>query len=418
MVESHVSRFLSGCVPPLLMAFLGLVMSLAGCTESQRQNTAVTNAQPTPSAQSKPTPVESKAPDKPDLLAKFDRAEAERLTDTAKFIAGIKLEDKSKLARLTKSGAWIEYNKFFEEAWSKLESQQLSPIKKWSSTELKSLSQTSKPIFYPFAGPDFLYAYTFFPNANNYMLIGLEPVGKLPDLAALSDDEISQKLREMNGAMFSLLQFSFFQTKSMQVDLADKGTLPILFVFLARTNNQILAMEYVGMDKNGGLKTFPDGNIDEAYLKGAKITFVQAGKSEPQFLYYFAIDLSDEGFEATPALKNFVEKNLKESITYTKAASYLMHYENFSQIRDLVLAKSSAILQDDSGMPVRFFEPKQWNLQFYGTYTGPIALFAKEYQDDLRQIYETGSNVKALNFGIGYKYGLNESNLMLATKKN
>jgi len=34
-------------------------------------------------------------------------------------------------------------------------------------------------MYYMFSGPDFLYAYTFFPNANTYILAGLEPVGQV-----------------------------------------------------------------------------------------------------------------------------------------------------------------------------------------------------------------------------------------------
>lgn len=423
MVKSPISRSLFLAV---------LVVCFAGCTQSSRQSTPVTNTpaantsttnppaattQPTQSAQ-KPTPVESKAPEQTDPLAKFDPVQVGRLTDTAKFLAGMGLEANSSLAGLAQTGAWTEYHNFFENSWQKLEAQQLAPIRNWSSTELSLLNQTNKSIFYPFAGPDFLYAHTFFPNAKDYVLIGLEPVGKLLDLTALSEGEIAQKLNEMNGAMYSLLQFSFFQTNSMQVDLADKGVIPVLFIFLARTNNQILSLDYVGLDRDGNLNFYPDGNINDAYFKGVKITFNQPGKPEPQFLYYFSIDLSDTGFQSSPALKNFADKQLKEPITYTKAASYLMHYANFSQIRDFVLTRSSAVLEDDSGIPVGYFDPNQWNLQFYGTYTQPIALFNEEYQADLSQIYATNPNVKPLNFGIGYKYGLNESNLMLAVKKN
>lgn len=416
MVEAHVSR-------SLLLLLLGLILPVAGCIQLPRQNTSVTT-QPAPSAQTPPSPsvqeappVESKPFDQPDP-AKFDPVESGRLTDTAKFLAGMELEAKSSLLPLAQSGTWTEYHNFFENSWQKLEAQQLSPIRNWSSTELSLVNQTNKSIFYPFAGPDFLYAYSFFPNAKDYVLIGLEPVGKLLDLTTLSEGEIAQKLNEMNGAMYSLLQFSFFQTNSMQVDLADKGVLPILFIFLARTNNQILSLEYVGLDRDGNLNFYPDGNINDAYFKGVKISFTQPGKPEPQFLYYFSIDLSDQGLQASPALKNFADKQLKEPITYTKAASYLMHYDNFSQIRDFVLARSSAVLEDDSGIPVGYFDPNQWNLQFYGTYTQPIALFSDEYQADLAQIYATNPTVKPLDFGLGYKYGLNESNLMLAVKKN
>ncbi len=406
----------------LLLAMLGLGITFAGCSSSPQQDTAVVTPQSTQSPQPtqsvpQPSPVASQAPAPPDPFAQFDPTVSAQLTDTAKFLAGMPLEANSSLATLSQSSAWTNYHSFFENAWQKLEAQQLAPIRNWSNTELSSLNQTNKSIFYPFAGPDFLYAHTFFPNAKDYVLIGLEPVGKLPDLAALSEGEVAQKLNEMNGAMYSLLQFSFFQTNSMQVDLADKGVVPILFLFLARTNNRILSLDYVGLDRDGNLNVYPDGNIDNAYLKGVKIAFTQPGKPAPQFLYYFSLDLSDTGFQATPALTNFANKQLESPITYTKAASYLMHYGNFSQIRDLVLARSSAVLEDDSGIPVGFFDQNQWNLQFYGTYTQPISLFSEEYQADLSQIYKTNPNVKPLDFGIGYKYGLNESNLMLAIKK-
>lgn len=403
----------------LVLAML-IATTLAGCSSLSNQNTANQNTASAPQSAppvQQPSPVASQVPVPPDPFAQFDPAVSERLTATARLLAGMQVEPTSSLAQIAQSSAWVNYQNSFENAWQKLEAQQLVPIRNWSSTELSSLNQTNKPIFYPFAGPDFLYAHTFFPNAKDYVLIGLEPVGKLPDLTALSEGEIDQKLNEMNGAMYSLLQFSFFQTNSMQVDLAEKGVLPILFLFLARTNNRILSLDYVGLDRDGNINVYPDGNIDDAYFKGVKIAFTQPEKAEPQFLYYFSIDLSDTGLQASPALKNFADKQLQAPITYTKAASYLMHYENFLQIRDFVLARSSAVLEDDSGIPVKYFDPNQWNLQFYGTYTQPIALFDEEYQPDLAQIYQTNPTVKPLDFGIGYKYGVNESNLTLAIKK-
>jgi len=42
--------------------------------------------------------------------------------------------------------------------------------------------------------------------------------------------------------------------------------------------------------------------------------------------------------------------------SYFKATSYMTHKAQFSMIRDQVLAKSDAILQDDSGIPYRFFQ--------------------------------------------------------------
>jgi hypothetical protein len=39
-----------------------------------------------------------------------------------------------------------------------------------------------------------------------------------------------------------------------------------------------------------------------------------------------------------------------------KSASYLLHKANFAGVRKLLLNKSATILQDDSGIPLTYFE--------------------------------------------------------------
>ena len=66
-----------------------------------------------------------------------------------------------------------------------------------------------------------------------------------------------------------------------------------------------------------------------------------------------------------------------------KAASYLMHAKNFSQVRDFLLTHSKVILQDDSGIPCRFFDKHKWDIRYCGQYVGPIERFKKYPQPDL-----------------------------------
>ena len=85
-------------------------------------------------------------------------------------------------------------------------------------------------------------------------------------------------------------------------------------------------------------------------------------------------------------------------------------------MRAHILRKSHHILQDDSGIPLRYID-STWQKTFYGSYDAPISLFKNKYQEQLRAAYEAGgSNVRPLPFGIGYDYRLNESNLMLFSK--
>lgn len=409
----------------LLSATLALPFLVFGCTSSPEAK--VENPSPVVTeAAAKTAEAGTKETPKPDAektakptptAAPVDTVKARKLTDTAKALAGMKVGEGSPLAGVEKTASWSVHASYFENAWQKLDAQQLSKISKWSKTELASVNQASTPIFYPFSGPDFLYANLFFPNGSDYVMAGLEPVGEIPDLTSLSEGQLDQKLKGISSSMFAILQLSFFRTNDMKVDLAEKGVIPILMVFLARTNHNLLDVQYIGLDKDGKVEVFENAQkAKNAKVPGVKVSFTSPGKSVPQTLYYFSLDLSNEGLQKTPEFTQFV-KQFPNPNTYLKAASYLMHNDSFSTIRDFILAQSSSVFQDDSGMPVKYFDKAKWDVKLFGNYTGPIDLFSVRYQPDLRQMYQADKNVKPLTFGIGYKYEVNESNLMLAQSK-
>ncbi len=104
-----------------------------------------------------------------------------------------------------------------------------------------------------------------------------------------------------------------------------------------------------------------------------------------------------------------------EMITYVKSASYLMHKSHFSAVRNLIIDKSNYVLEDDSGIPLKFFDAKTWQPFLYGTYSGTIPMFSGFYQKDLKSAYDSLSH-KSLDFGIGYKHKMGQSNLLLFKK--
>jgi hypothetical protein len=65
---------------------------------------------------------------------------------------------------------------------------------------------------------------------------------------------------------------------------------------------------------------------------------------------------------------------------------------------------------------VHYFPQDHWTLRFFGIYSGPIALFKKFDQPDLRQLY-TASSPKPLTFGFGYRWNSRTSTMILAVKK-
>ncbi|MDJ0728668.1 MAG: hypothetical protein QNJ33_01625 [Crocosphaera sp.] len=390
------------------VGFVGLLNGCAGIDTSQSDNSSESiEGQPVETVDSQTveeTPV--------DPLAEFDKEVTEKWTNTAKILAGIKVDENSKFSEIQATNSWQNHRNFLENSWSQLESQQLSKVRKWSSEHLKAINDTSPSVFYPFSGPDFLYAYSLFPQGKEYVLIGLEPVGTVPDFDQLSPAQSAQKIQEAKNSLFAILKYSFFRTNDMKVDMARQGVLPILFLFMGRTNQTILDVEYVGVAKDATVQKYQEGMVP-----GVKISFVPEGESTPRTLYYFSTDLSNGGLEKNPEFKTYMQQ-IKQPVTYLKAASYLMHYGTFSTMRNLVLSQSDNLLQDDSGIPVKSFNTEQWNLTFYGNYTPPRAPFnQQEYQPDLMTIYRSNKNIDKLNFGIGYNFGPNESNLMLANPK-
>jgi hypothetical protein len=385
---------------PACVVFAALLFCSASCQNTgNTANNATKSNQQLASTNNKQT------------IKQFDHAKSELLTDTAKTLAGINVDAKSKLVALQKSNSWQSHQSFYQTSWSKLDAQQLTKVRDWTTKELQDVNATSPTILYPFSGPDFLYSYSLFPEAKQFVLAGLEPVGNVPDLTSLNVSQQNMKLQEARSSLYAILQFSFFRTNDMKVDLQKQGVLPILYVFLARTKNRILNVQYIGLDQDGKVQQFQKGMVS-----GVKIAFVPEGESEARNLYYFSTDLSNDGLKKRPEFVKFANQ-LDNKVTYLKAASYLMHNESFSEIRSLILASSNYLLQDDSGMPLKSFASSQWDLKFYGSYNRPIGLFSNSYQADLRKVYQADSSIKPLNFGIGYKFGVNESNLMLAAAK-
>ena len=90
-----------------------------------------------------------------------------------------------------------------------------------------------------------------------------------------------------------------------------------------------------------------------------------------------------------------------------------MHKAHFASVRKLLLTHSATILQDDSGIPLAYFEAKKWRLQAFGHYAGPISIFANFYQPRMAELFH---GARPIEFGIGYRWRKNESNLLLAQK--
>jgi hypothetical protein len=336
-------------------------------------------------------------------------AETVTANDTARFLAGMLPSAESPLTRLTKDPVWQRHARFLDSAFAQLEERQLSKIRTWADANLAAPRPT---MFYMFSGPDFLYADAFYSKATTYVLSALEPPGSVPDLMKLPPGGLDAALNNVEHSMGSILNFSFFITKRMKVDLRAgqlNGTLPILYVLLARSGKTIRDVSQVALD-NKGAAYFANENPGPNATRGVRVVFA-GGDGEQKTLYYFSTDLSNSGVRSSGFLK-FCE-TLAPANSLIKSASYLLHAGNFSTVRDFILANSATIIQDDSGIPLTAYDPRKWRFFPFGRYAGPIAEFPGRYQPAYAELFRRS---QPIDFGIGYRWRSYESNLLLSVK--
>ncbi len=337
----------------------------------------------------------------------------------AQFIAG-RPTGRAPWAKLEQTPAWEEHAQRCNRAWSRLERNQLSRIRTWSSVELKEANTERRTLFYPFGGPDFLYAHAFFPNASDYILVGLEPAGLLPDWQTFSGEDWNQYLASLLKSLEEILDFTFFRTDDMKEHIEEQegsGILPMLLFFLARTGNEVVGIDRVYILPNGDVGASEDFRKPPqpgTHLMARRIRF-QGSAGGARNLYYFPLDLSNYSLRLRPGFVAFVKKRQPLN-SFVKAASYLMFRPAFSEIRGLLINESESLLQDDSGVPVEFFEASKWQMRFYGRYDKPIRLFEERFQPALEQIYREAQHIPALSFGFGYRLQADKSNVMLARR--
>jgi hypothetical protein len=329
--------------------------------------------------------------------------------DTARFLAGMLPSADSPLMPLTKDPAWQRHAKFFDSAFAQLEQRQMSRVRAWSDANLAAPKST---MFYMFSGPDFLYANAFYPKATSYVLSALEPPGSVPDLTKVPRGGVDAALSNVEHSLGSILSFSFFITQKMKVDLHEgqiNGTLPLLYVFLARSGKTIHNVSTVALDAKG-TAYFANESPGANATRGVRIQFVGSDGVE-RTLYYFSTDLSDSGVRASGFLKFCA--TLAPGNSLIKSASYLLHSGGFSTVRDFILANSATIIQDDSGIPLAYYSPKKWRFFPFGRYAGPIDKFPGRQQPSYAELFR---RAQPMDFGVGYRWRSYESNLLLSVR--
>src|SRR5271165_883469 len=137
-------------------------------------------------------------------------------TDAARYLAGMPVSPESPLTRLMSDPRWIAYSNAMNAAFSKLDQVQLRDIRIWRAEFLAPATKFSRNCLYFFSGPDFLYADTFYPDCNTYVLVSLEPVESIPELQSVPPALLQNTLQNIEVSLNTLLNFGYFETQDLR----------------------------------------------------------------------------------------------------------------------------------------------------------------------------------------------------------
>lgn len=335
---------------------------------------------------------------------------AASLNDTARMLAGLPHASADSYPDVRASAVWRAHRDNLDDLWGDYELRHEQPIRRWAAQHIRDL-QGAGALFYPFSGPDFLFANAFFPHAETVVLCGLEPAEPLPQLSSVNDADIQAGMEGLRHALNNVMQFSFFITKDMRSDLQAtrfRGVLPVLLVFLARSGHVVESVDTIRLDGAGNPILSNGGPVSGLLIRA------RAPHGGMKRVFYFRQDLSNDSIRPGAPFLKFVSQ-LGWPPAFTKSASYLMHEGSFSGIRDYILRNCRGLVQDPSGVPYEELLEQGWDLRLFGAYQGTLAMFSEHHQPDLIAAYQTGRHgAQPLDFGIGYLYRPETSCLMVA----
>ena len=372
-----------------------MLLALTGCRQGQSTSTA--SAQELREAAAFPIP-------------------ADRLTDdSARLFAGLPAKPGSAFAALETEAFWKQHASQSDRGWRRFLTQRQPLMRDFALAQLADAPLTRPTLFYPFGGPDIMTAQTLFPKASTYVLVGLEPPGTLPDARELQASAQSY-LPKLRSSLGSILSKSFFVTREMDRQLRGQsadGLLPVMLIELVRNGNTVRGLRYITLEAGGRWINREAG--EPGINDGVVVEFASTDNAVHR-LVYFSVNLHNDKYTANSAFHHFVA-NLGPRAAMFKSTSYMPHRDEFSLIRTQVLEQADSVVQDDSGIPYRFFEPANWEVKLYGAYEQPYGSFKYRRQEDLRDAFTDPAHVSELPFSIGYGFGRMKSNLLVARRR-
>ena len=297
-------------------------------------------------------------------------------------------------------------------------------------------------VVYPFGGGDLSSALAVFPDAREITTISLEAAGDVRVIDTIPKVRLADDLDSITFDLRRLYRAAYSTTKSLQAASHSKlpGTLMMALAGLAVHDMVPVSLRYFDIEPDGSLRYLTAEELDARaaeYAKDKRGT--QAPKNVTHFWYeqdspyanveiqfrprsdasaplrtyrHIVANLDDTHMNADDRVIKHLERKGKVAVM-TKAATFLLWYDDFSRIRDYLLHHIAWMISDASGIPPSYAGPAGFEQITYGDFTGPyFVIDSKNTRAEFVKLWKSQPH-RDLPFRFGYPDNAKHTHLLI-----
>jgi hypothetical protein len=319
--------------------------------------------------------------------------------------------------------------------------------KAWAD-EAKSFIATLRPrdlptvVVYPFGGGDLSSALAVYPDATELTTISLEAAGDVRTIDTIKSARLDEEVDSIGNEIRRLYRSAHSTTKSLQAASHSElpGTIMFALAGLAVHGMEPVELRYFDIEADGSLSYLSGAQLEERAAEFAakklgtappkkithywyeqisafanvEIRFRPRGEARAPLRTYRHIvaNLDDNHMTADDRVLRHLRGKGKVSVM-TKAASFLLWYDDFTQIRDYLLRHTAWMISDASGIPPSYAEPAGFEQVTYGEFTGPyFVIDDKNTRAEFVKLWKSQPH-RDLPFRFGYPDAAKHNHLMI-----
>ena len=299
-----------------------------------------------------------------------------------------------------------------------------------------------RALVYPFGGGDLSSALAVDPDATELTTISLEAAGDVRAIDTIKSAKLTEEVDRISYDIRRLYYAAHSTTKSLQAASHSElpGTLMFALAGLAVHEMEPVSLRYFDIEPDGSLTYLTAAQLGGALLElAAKKSGTTPPKKITHYWYeqvsafanveiqfrpraepnaslrtyrHIVANLDDNHMAADDRVLRHLGRKGKVAVM-TKAASFLLWYDDFSKIRDYLLRNAAWMISDASGIPPSFANPAGFELVTYGDFTGPyFVIDDKNTRAEFVKLWKSQPH-RDLAFRFGYPDADKHNHLMI-----